>query len=312
MIQRIHEDYFSTQESRFVFVVERPELLRSTGEFCDAVETLEDLCARSSERDALLVRLGIAYAKRTHSTETAVEVLGNVDAIPVAYGDDVELLLIQRLVRAVLLVTRFREFETALQQLDSLHRELRYHGHDALYGLVRRWLGVVQTYLGAHVGADIAFQDALASFRRYELRVSETITLTDHAVLKKKTGCYKEAESLLADAERKCDAIGLSRSKLLVVVNRGIVATRTGNWAGADRHCRAALALQEQLLGGDRANVKHDTLLRNACSTNYERLQIQRRHFGDASRGLEQLTVSMPGSDTPPRILALADRKSVV
>jgi transcriptional regulator with PAS, ATPase and Fis domain/tetratricopeptide (TPR) repeat protein len=308
MIETLRNDSLSFHGDWFLFVIERPEFLRSSAEFDAAVQTLERVIADQPQHVADRIRLGLDYTKRLHSDESSEQILASIERIAARTTGDMELQLIARIVAAVICMLRHRDFAGAVQQLRILDAELRFCEHDVLYGIVKRWLANGFSVTGDYAGADVAYQDALAVFRRYKLAVSYAATMNDYAVLKKRMGCYEEARYLLREAGRTFDAMDASRNKVLVASNLGIVATRAGNWVAAEKHFATASALCEQILVSD-ASARSpllNTPLQDVCRISQERLLLLKRDFDDSETRLLAIVADAARPATSQRVLALA------
>jgi DNA-binding NtrC family response regulator/tetratricopeptide (TPR) repeat protein len=142
-------------------------------------------------------------------------------------------------------------------------------------------------FLGRHFEAEIAYQDALVIFRRHELALSLAITLNDYAILKKKLGCYADANAMLREAIRRLDTVGVVRTKIQAVANLGVVEARSGDWSAAEkRYRRAALLLSSY---GLTETSPLDTQLQIALKGKVEHLDLLRRRYATVEGKLHAL-----------------------
>lgn len=271
----------------FVWATERPGLYGSIADLQSTEDELNRLRDELPQRDFSRVRVGLIYAKRVHAEHVAEDVLRELRNIRSDASDDPELAVLTRAVEATLLLVGYRRYAECLELLEQLHDELRFGGRDVVYALVRRGMATVFMYLGRHAEADIAYQDALVVFRRYELCFAQAATLNDYAVLRKKLGFYSDAVSLLRDSIRRFEKAGIVRGRIHAIANLGIVSTRSGDWASAEKSYKKARMLLSQI--GLDPSYRPDAQIQIACKGKLEHLDLLRRRFTLARGKLEDL-----------------------
>lgn len=282
-----------------MWAAEHPGLFRATAEFNEVERALADFCNGLPQPASDRVRVGIIYAKRAHSEDRAEDLLDELARVKARSSHDPELLVLSRAVEAAVLLMRGHQYDASLALLEELHRELRFDGRDIAYGIVRRGMAMAFLLVGRHSEAEVAYQDAMVVFRRYEHDLSLAGILTDYAVIKKRLGCYADATALLRQALRKFDSAGVVRGKIQAVANLGIVEERIGNWSAAEKYYRKA----RSLLSSNRLDeTSHrDTLLQNACKAKLEHLDLLRRRF----TGVEDRLYRLAEIETDDRVMAI-------
>lgn len=286
----------------FIYVAEYAPLYKSPASFQDGVVALLDACGDAPKRVHDRVHLGLAYARRTRSTENVEQLLADISSLSGAASDDSEVQLIVRLIEAVVVLVRRDDAAASLCLLEGLESELRFSPYSTLYGMARRWIGLAYSLLGMHGKADAAYQDAVSIFRRYEMPFAYATTLNDLGVLKRKVGQLPLARAMLREALHRFESIGVTRNAALAVVNLGIVAEFMGEWTDAAKYYQKAKRLFESPGIEDHA----DTLPGVSCLTNVEYLQIRMREFDKARRGLQAILSMREDPRIPQRIIALA------
>ena len=283
----------------FLYLAELPQIHES-GDCLKQMEVgIESLSRTASAVTLAKAGLGIVYAKRIHSTETAEDLRHQISICVARAPLDQEVILVSRIVSGVVALMRDQDFDGALLMLSDVAEELRLSSNGELYGIVRRWLAVGHMLKGAHAAARIAFEDALATFRRYGMAFSYAATMNDYAFLRMTLGHYMEARELLREVMQRFECLGVHRSRVLTMTNLGIVYERVGNWTSADRCYNAALSAL-----GDGEETTGAPQLRLMCLANIECLRVMRRRFCLAEPGLTAL-VKQYGETAPARSRAI-------
>ncbi len=271
----------------FAWAMEQPGLHGSSA-VCRATEReLYALCEGLPKPDLDRVRVAIIYAKRVQSDELPDTLLRELSAIRSHGEGDAELVFLIRAVEAALILVGSRQYHESLRLLEQLHRELRGGGKDTAYGIVRRTMGAAFMFLGRYSDAEIAYQDAISVFRRYEFSIALAATLNDFGVLKKRLGSYADATMLLREAVRLFERTGVTREKICSIANLGVVETRSGDWSGAEKYFRRA---QQLLASSDLDKTSRpDAQLQIACRAKLEHLDLLRRRFKVVAEKLRSL-----------------------
>ncbi len=270
----------------FAWAVEQPRLYGSAAEFIAAEKLIQERSAQLNEVGRDCVRVGVLYAQRAHADTNPDKLLDELADIRLRVADVPEALVLVRTVDAVLLLMMYQQYDRALELLFDIHREVQFGSREIIYGLLRRGMATAFLYLGRHAEAEIAYQDSLAVFRRYELVITTAVTMQDLAILKKKTGCYADAIALLRDAVRRYESAGVFRGRVQSLANLGVVHTRKGDWTSAEKVFNRVVALMES---SDLGSSRRDSELSNARKGKLEHLDLLRRRFDGLDIRLSRL-----------------------
>ena len=154
MNDNLQADFIACNDP-FLFTVELPALYRSSSSFESTVASLLDLSHDAPPGVRTRLLLGIAYAKRVHSEDEPSALLEHTAALIRTAGSDSELVLIGHTVEAVLTLMRLGDYSRGMVILETVHAELRYGSTlGALYGIVRRWMGLGHMLLSQHKEAE--------------------------------------------------------------------------------------------------------------------------------------------------------------
>ena len=287
----------------FVFVIEQAAFCSTPHNFDCLQRALQELALNEPRDLRIRTLLGLLYAKRVHSEESCAELVDAVAAVASEATGDRELELLANLVGGVLLIARGGKFSDGIVQLEDVRNELRHGSAGALYGVVQRWLGYAYMFIGRVADAEIAYQDAVATSRRYEMSFLYATALNDHAVLKKRMGQYLVAREMLREAADAFGRMQAFRNKLFAKISLGNVAKRLGEWRAAERCFREA---QEILHANMVPATQSDTQLGTSCMTTLEHLLIQRRLFTSAEKGLLDIAAMEDGIQNYRYVVALA------
>ncbi len=261
----------------FAWTMELVELHGSSEACLSAERTLTEFSCQLPQSIADRVRLAVLYSKRVGSGESPEQLLHQLDGMAVRCVDDHELALLVRAVKAAVLLIAARRYDESMHALEELFEELRDGGCDVAYGIVRRTMGAAHMFCGQYDEAEMAYQDAIAVFRRYRYSVALGGTLNDYGVLKKRLGEYVEATSSLREALRIFGRVGVVREQVHVIANIGIVETRKGNWATAQKYYTRAASLLES--SGLLLSTSQQAQLHVACLGKQEHLDLLRRRY---------------------------------
>lgn len=303
---KLRED-FDLAADKFQFVLEYDDLYQSAELYARGMSFLEQILRENISSTAKLnIKLGMAYMKRSRPSERAEAIFKDVDNIAAQAKGNRELEIKSRIVRGGIYLMKSRDYERAREEFESLYALIRHSNNHFLYGLVARSLGAAYMYLGEQVRAEAAFQDALATFRRFDYKVSTAIAFNDFAVLKKQMCQYDEAEKLLKQSVKLFKKLSLYRYQIYAYNNLGIINIKTGNWSSAEHYFLKALEQRELIMNADNPSCQGiDAFLYMFCDSNLEHLLLLKRDFVSARRRLDELLEKYKPFDTTYRMQAL-------
>jgi DNA-binding NtrC family response regulator/tetratricopeptide (TPR) repeat protein len=293
---------------KFQYVLELPELYRSAETYAKAVQTIQAVGKTiTSYKDKTRIDLAVIYMNRARSDKTAANVLSEIQSMKTGTQRDQKLELLRRFVEGAVLLTKARDYSLSIRTLENVESRARKSEDHFLYSLVRKTLGDAYMYTGRHQVSELAFQDAMATFRRYDHRVLLAYTYNNYGVLKKKTCRYGEAEGLFNSANCMFRTLGVVSGEVLATINLGILFLKTGNWRNAELFFRKANELNKVVIPNDASAFRSDDSdYEIVGNINFEHLLILRRDFAEAELSLQNLLSRYGENGTTKRMVALA------
>jgi DNA-binding NtrC family response regulator/tetratricopeptide (TPR) repeat protein len=299
---------FSQAANKFQFVLELPGFYQSADAYDRHVETIQSLIqVQQSRSDRIKLRLGLIYMIRTRSNRSALELVAEVKSLHNATRNDLELERLRRFVEAAVLLVKKRDYAVAIENLEQIENAIRYSEDHFLYALVKKTLGDAYMIVGRHLSSDMAYQDAIATFRRYGHEIFLAYGYNNVSVLKKKLCQYRDAEKFSRKAHDIFRTLGISGGQVLTTINMAILCLKTGNWRMAGYLFRKAEKQNEPLTKrGHENSDSDDSDYSIACEINYEHLLLLKREFRTAESRLNALLRKHNNHSTAKRMIALA------
>lgn len=204
-------DQLVQAKNKFQFVLEMPELYRSAQLYDRCIQALSLLRnSKLGRKDKVKLDLGLIYMNRTRSDQSPTSLLNQVRNLREETKDDHRLEYLRNFVEGAILLSRVRDYSLAVKYLEDIEQQTRGSESHFLYALVKKTLADAYMFIGRHVLSEIAYQDALSTFRRYGHRMFLAYTFNNFGVLKKKTCRYSESETLLKSATGMFRSLGNS------------------------------------------------------------------------------------------------------
>lgn len=166
------------------------------------------------------------------------------------------------------------------------------------YALACKGLGDSSMTLGLGDEAEVAYENALATFRRYEMDLLAAFVTNNLGVLRRRQCNHSASLKLFGVARTIFRQCGVLLSELDATKNLGIACVRLGDWKAARRWFNAAHDIHGKLCASACSEVRW------SMGTVTQRLSLVQRRFDLAERDLLELAAS---NEAPPRERALAN-----